>query len=76
MHIYEILAVSGAIAWMTVAWWIYRQVKQSLARLRWALWGYRKRHKHATWPHRASDRWRGFRQRPDARETANHRPLS
>lgn len=42
------LAVSGIIAWATIAWRFARYAKASITRVRWALWGYRKRHKRAT----------------------------
>lgn len=42
---FDFFAASGALAWIGVAWWSYRQIAHVLARLRWALWGYHKRHK-------------------------------
>jgi hypothetical protein len=76
MDLFDLLTVSGAFAWLFIAWRSFQWAKHALARLRWALWGYRNRHKRATWPQPSSDRCRGFRQRREARETANHRPLS
>jgi len=48
MTIIDFLAVSGAMAWLFIAWRSYRYAADALTRLRWALWGYRKRHKRAT----------------------------
>lgn len=48
MTMVEFLAVSGVLAWGYVAWRSYRHAADALTRLRWALWGYRKRHKRAT----------------------------
>lgn len=43
-----LLAASGMVAWGIVIWRIAQLVRESLQRFRWALWGYRKRHKRAT----------------------------
>jgi hypothetical protein len=48
MTMVDFLAVSGVLAWGFVAWRGYRYAADALTRLRWALWGYRKRHKRAT----------------------------
>lgn len=43
-----LLAASGIVAWGIVIWRSAQLVRQSFKRVRWALWGYRKRHKRAT----------------------------
>ena len=48
MTMFDFLAATGAMAWLFIAWRIYYFVLHALSRLRWALWGYRKRHKRAT----------------------------
>jgi hypothetical protein len=48
MTLFDFLAATGTATWLFIAWWSYRYSVHALARLRWALWGYRKRHKRAT----------------------------
>jgi len=48
MTAFDFLAATGALAWLFMAWQSYRYLLNALSRLRWALWGYRRRHKRAT----------------------------
>lgn len=75
MTMFDFLAITGALAWLYIAWRSYQYVRGATARIRWALWGYRKRHKQAT-NRLANGPLARVSQASWARETVNHRPLS
>lgn len=48
MSAFDLLAATGAMTWLYVAWRGYQCVVHAVSRLRWALWGYRKRQHRRT----------------------------
>lgn len=47
MTLIDFLAASGVLAWLFAVWRCYRYGADALKRLRWALFGYRKRRKQS-----------------------------